>query len=247
MVVGRPRLVVVGRREAGLVLLFLLASGMVLGAARSGGFPGRLADRVSGRTVVIDPGHGGVDPGAVGEGGVLEKDIVLAIALRLAPLFRQAAVYTILTRTDDRDLADPLTRGYTARKREDIPRRVEMARRHGADVFLSLHANKVPGPQWWGAQVFYRAGHEPSRRLAGFIQEEFRRHVPDNLREPEAVDHLYVVTRLDIPAVVVEVGFLSNPQEARLLQRPSYQQTVAEAIFRGTLRYLATNGGDGGD
>src|SRR5690606_36883103 len=107
--------------------------------------------------VVIDPGHGGVDPGAVGKSGVLEKDVVLDVALKLAHHFERFAIDVILVRDKDIDLGGGAGT-LRDQKRADLSRRVELANQAGADIYLSLHANSFPSARWSGAQTFYYPG-----------------------------------------------------------------------------------------
>lgn len=193
---------------------------------------GSMTDRISGRLVVIDPGHGGHDPGAVAADGSLEKDIVLNIAKHLERCLNQAAVHTILTREGDLIRLAP---GRSS-KRQDLIQRVDMANRAKADLFISIHCNSFPQSIWAGAQTFYYPGQAESKKLAVAIQSELVRRLGPNRRQANAGDYR-VLKDTHMPAVVVEVGFLSNPREARLLADPSYQKKVAEAIYWGILRY----------
>ena len=159
-----PLIIVVRGRHLLLVLLAVLV-GVVLGAlpwvahVRPAAAP--VADAISGRIVAIDAGHGGPDPGAIGVSGAREKDITLAIAIKLEQLLRRAAVFTLLTRTGDHDLVqgEPVAH----RQREDLQRRAALVNGSGAHVFVSLHANSFPSPVWSGAQTFYLDGEEIGR------------------------------------------------------------------------------------
>lgn len=193
-----------------------------------------------GKTIVLDPGHGGPDGGAVGRGGVSEKTLTLDIALRLRDLLSQVGAQVVLTREDDRDLADAGTRSLRQRKREDLQARAALTQAAGADVFLSLHANSFPSlPSMHGAQTFYRAttGRE-NERLAEALQEELIRLTRNTDRLPNHKIDQYLLEQARIPAVTVEVGFLSNPQEEQLLNTPDYRQLVAWAVFAGLVRYF---------
>jgi len=194
-------------------------------------------DSVAGRHVAIDPGHGGVDPGAVGQGGTLEKEIVLDIALKLKPLFEQGGVSATLTREEDIDLGSG-TGTLREQKRADLAARVALANESGADVFISLHANSFPSPKWSGAQTFYYPGRSESESLAIAIQAELVKLMPGNGRKAGPGEY-YVLEHANMPAAVVEVGFLSNPREEELLRDSEYRAKIAEAIFRGVLRFLA--------
>lgn len=197
---------------------------------------GYLGDKISGRLIVLDPGHGGLDPGAVAADGTLEKDVVLHIAKHLQSLLNQAAVYTILTRDEDSSANLPLGRNFWSSKRQDLIERAGMANRAQADLFISIHCNSFPQSIWSGAQTFYYPGQEESKKLAVAIQSELVRRLGPNRRQANAGDYR-VLKEAKMPAVVVEVGFLSNPREARLLADPGYQKKLAEAIYWGIIRY----------
>lgn len=193
------------------------------------------------RLVVVDPGHGGPDPGVV-RAGVQEKEITLAVAQRLGDFLRQGGARVILTRTEDRDLADPETPVGKGRKREDLQRRVDLANRNRADVFVSVHVNSFEEDNECGAQTFYQPGSVASRELAQAIQGALREFLGNTTRLPKAVDYFTGRTAA-MPAVVVEVGFITNPQEFTLLQKPAYQSKVAFAIYAGIVRYFAAKAG----
>jgi len=217
------------------ILCWVVGGAWVLGGTPSVG--GVLLNRV----VVIDPGHGGPDPGAVGPRGELEKDVVLEIGRHLAGYLRAAGARAILTREGDEDLSG-LPPDVPDVKAIDLKRRVEIAQGARADVFLCIHANSTPVPHWRGAQTFYRANHPDSARLARCIQRELVRITRRTDRVALPGPKQYVLDNVTMPAVTVEVGFMSNPEEARLLTDPDYQKLVAWAIFLGTARYFAEGG-----
>jgi N-acetylmuramoyl-L-alanine amidase len=231
--------------------LFCALCGMVLAGAcicLAAGRPfvlqsvtGSLSEQIAGRLVVIDPGHGGSDPGAVAPDGTLEKDIVLSIAKHLQARLHQAAVYTMLTRSGDGWVKPAPGSGFFGSKRQDLIERAEIANRNQADLFISIHCNSFPQSIWSGAQTFYYPDQEESRKLAAAIQTELVRRLGPNRRQANAGDYR-VLKEAQMPAVVVEAGFLSNPREARLLADPSYQERVAEAIYWGIIRYLQSTG-----
>lgn len=192
---------------------------------------------VAGKVVVIDPGHGGVDPGAVGRSGILEKDVVLQVAHALAPLLQRASVHTLLVREGDEHLAAPGAPRTSSRQRADLSARVDMANRAGADLYISLHANSMPNSRWSGAQTFYYPGKDDSRRLAEAIQARLGQAFPENKRRALPGEY-YVLQHTRMPAVVVEIGFLSNPEEERLLATAEHQRRIAAAIFWGIVDYF---------
>ncbi|MGB9867149.1 MAG: N-acetylmuramoyl-L-alanine amidase family protein [Bacillota bacterium] len=188
------------------------------------------------RCVVLDPGHGGEDPGAVGRRGTLEKDVVLATSLKLAELLRRQGIRVVLTRTTDVELGVEGPHGW---KVGDLQARVAIANSSGADVFLSIHANADVYTSCRGAQVFYRAdGNKDSQRLARTIQSEIKRLLKNTDREVSTNINQYVLKSVKMPAATVELGFLSNPEEETLLANPDYQDRLAHAICVGLLRYF---------
>lgn len=193
---------------------------------------------ISGRTIVIDAGHGGVDPGAVSAGGIVEKEITLQIAKELELLLKKAAVYVIMVRQGDYDLADSSETNLLKRKRQDLSRRVSIAEEANADLYISIHANYFPSSIWSGAQTFYYEGSDAGRQLAITLQTALVRYLGPNNRLARPGD-FRVLRDTTMPAAMVEVGFLSNPREALLLSQAGYQKQVAAAIFAGLLRYYS--------
>lgn len=238
---GRPVVVVVWTRRAWLVAtatVAALAALLVIMTHTAVKTSAPLSGAVCGKTVVIDPGHGGEDAGARGRSGLLEKDIVLDIAEHLANLFNRVAVYTVMTRGDDRGVDRSERPGSMESKRQDLENRVDLAAKSRADLYISIHANSFPEPVWSGAQTFYHSKSEASKALALEIQKELVAGLGPNLRRAKPGDDYFVLRRSAMPAVIVEVGFLSNPREEALLAQPDYRRRVAEAIFRGTVNYL---------
>mgnify|MGYP000265359912 CR=1 FL=1 len=216
-------------------------------AAVSGGLARRSGLEVFSRTmvdkrVVIDPGHGGIDSGSSGRHGTREKVVVLEISRYLKEFVEGAGGQVILTRTGDYDLsglsgADAET--VRRRKRLDLAKRVEIGNGSQADVYISIHANSIQSPRWHGAQTFYNAAKSPeNKRLAENIQRELVRLTGQTRRKVSSRIQQYILENLEIPAVTVEVGFLSNPTEEELLSSPEYQRRVAWAIFHGLVRFF---------
>ncbi|HEY8416691.1 MAG TPA: N-acetylmuramoyl-L-alanine amidase [Limnochordales bacterium] len=235
-----PLVVVIHRRHlvaAGLLgVLTAAVVSLALAYVRPLPAAAPVAEAVSGHTVAVDAGHGGPDPGAIGVAGAKEKDITLAIALKLQQVLHRSAVYTVLTREGDYDLVQGAPVPH--RQREDLLRRAALVNASGADVFVSLHANSFPSPRWSGAQTFYLEGREESRRLAEAIQASLARHLGPNRRTARPAD-LRLLRAVEVPAALVEVGFLSNPDEERLLQDAEYQWRIAEAIAEGIFAFLS--------
>ena len=200
---------------------------------------------MSGLVIVVDPGHGGIDGGAVSKDGkVVEKDINLAIALLLRDYLQEAGAFVIMTRETDRDLADvPLGRG---RQRQDLMRRARIVNDSEADVLISIHMNSVPSSRWRGAQVFYHPTmNDENRRLAALLQKELAENLGGSSRWITSRENVLLLRSVGIPSALVEAGFLSNPEEARLLATEQYQRKVAEALYRGLLRFVSGERADG--
>lgn len=192
-----------------------------------------------GKKVVLDPGHGGVDPGAHDDRGFLEKDLVLDVARRVRLLLTAAGAEVLLTRNGDYDLAPPEMTSLWERKKYDLRKRVELANRTGADVYLSIHANCHSDPQRQGQRVYY-ASRGDSARLARSLDRALSRFTGTAYGVQEG--SYFVLRHTAMPAVLVEVGFISNPGEKERLQNPAYRAGLAEAIFLGTLYYFEEQG-----
>ncbi|NLH14071.1 MAG: N-acetylmuramoyl-L-alanine amidase CwlD, partial [Firmicutes bacterium] len=191
--------VFVRRRKLSALLVFacLLASWCVYQSKRpSWEAASRIRDAVSGRTVVIDAGHGGMDPGAVGRSGTREADVVLSIALRLRSLLNRAGVEVVMTRVDDYDLAGAVGSAPAVRKRHDLQERVRLIKEASPDLTVSIHANSFPEPIWSGAQTFFKEGCTEGRLLAVAIQDSLVRDLGPNLRKAKSAD-LYLLKRID--------------------------------------------------
>lgn len=194
---------------------------------------------LSGKVIVIDPGHGGADGGAVSADGLQEKDVTLQISLYLRDYLQEAGATVYMTRDRDVDLASEGTRGFSRRKTEDLKARAAIVRERRPDVFVSVHLNAIPQPQWYGPQTFFTPNHSDNAAIAWFIQEELRQNVVDTHRQAKRIRNIYVLDQSQVPTALVEVGFLSNRAEAANLGKPTYQQQLAAAIYRGLLRYAS--------
>lgn len=197
---------------------------------------------LSGKVVVLDAGHGGADGGASSRNGTIEKDLNLAIVLHLRDYLQQSGALVTLTREGDYDLAEPGTKGYSRRKTEDLLKRADRVKDRKADLVISVHMNSIPSPKWSGAQTFYHSRSAEGKRLATDIQAELIDVLGNTNRVPKTNDGVYLLKTLEMPTALVEVGFLSHPEEARLLADEQYQKKVAAAIYRGILRYAAGKG-----
>ena len=188
------------------------------------------------KIVVIDAGHGGPDPGAVGKTKILEKDVTLAVAKRVQVFIRQGGGKPVMVRDEDKDLGN--TSGLLKRKREDLAQRIQLAADAQADVYLSIHANSFPNEKLVGPQTFYHADSAEGRALALAIQQELNL-VADGKRVAKANKDFFILKKANQAAVTVELGFLSNPAEEQLLNTPEYQQKLAWGIYQGLCNYFA--------
>jgi N-acetylmuramoyl-L-alanine amidase len=192
---------------------------------------------LSGKVIIVDPGHGGIDGGAVSKSGILEKEVTLLISEHLRDYLQEAGALVLMTREDDHDLAGADTKRVRQRKNEDLKRRVDIVNDSDADLFISLHLNAIPSPRWSGAQTFYNRTIPENERIAKFVQDEIRRNLENTNRQAKPIHNVYLLKNAETPGVLIEAGFLSNPTESELLQTEEYQQKIAASIYQGILRY----------
>jgi len=199
-----------------------------------------MSPSLTNRVIVVDPGHGGIDPGVVGR-SALEKDVTLEVGRRLAASLGQAGAMVLMTRDTDNDLSDPGTIGASAKKREDLKRRVALANDNEADLYVSIHVNSTSDPSRRGAQTFVQPGSAESKKASQLIQSELAGLLKNTARQPSEVD-FYITRNTAMPAVIVEIGFMTNEAEEKLLTDPAYQGKVAWAIYAGVVKYFAQGG-----
>ena len=221
------------KKWGGVLLIFLLAVAAAPRKAKPA-VPAKPAGRaegaLAGRVILVDAGHGGRDGGArARDSGTWEKEINLQTALALRDVLEEAGARVILTRDTDRQ--------YSDNKREDLTARLRLARENGAEMVISIHMNEYRSRRESGPQVFYRAGREESRLLAGALQSSLIRALAPK-KERAAMAGDYFILSLDVPSVLVECGFLSNPEEEKLLLTASYRRRIAEALRDGIIEYF---------
>ncbi|HHV29755.1 N-acetylmuramoyl-L-alanine amidase CwlD [Acetivibrio mesophilus] len=193
------------------------------------------------RTIVIDAGHGGEDPGAVSDySGLKEKDVNLVIAKRVKELLEAENFNVIMTREEDVLKYKEGTKGYDSKRGQDLTGRKKLIDESGADIAVSIHLNKFSQTQYHGAQVFFPPRSEDSKKLADIIQKSLRENIdPDNKREALVKDTKLIILRnLKVPTVIVECGFLSNREEEQKLADKDYQEKLAMAIKEGIVKYF---------
>lgn len=195
---------------------------------------------ISNKVIVIDPGHGGVDPGAVSKNGVKEDEINLKIALNLKRLIEQSGGIVIMTREKDEGLYSDGAKTLREMKTEDLKKRKEIVDNSDADLFISIHLNSFIRPSYSGAQTFYQKGSVEGEKLALTIQKELKNILnKENRREPQQRQDVYLLKETKIPSVLVECGFLSNATEEQLLKDLMYQEKIAWAIYIGVMNYFS--------
>lgn len=186
--------------------------------------------------IVIDAGHGGSDPGKVGINGALEKDINLALALKLSKLLEQKNISVVLTRDSDIGLYPADT---TNQKAADMQKRCEIITEANPVFTISLHQNSYPAEEVKGAQVFYYEHSKEGEELAAILQSSLVTRVDsENKRAAKPNNSYYLLKKTPTPTVIVECGFLSNPVEADLLIDENYQNKLVRAIYMGILEYF---------
>ena len=189
-------------------------------------------------TVVIDPGHGGRDGGAVGADGTLEKELNLSVALKVKAVLESAGVRVVMTREPDIVLAEP---DSPHKKADDLKARLQLAQNQERAIFVSIHMNKFPVEKYRGLQVYYSENHSESPTLAQTIQDAAQAALQNTgeRKIKPAGDSIYLMAHLEIPAVLVECGFLSNDEERALLKDENYQKKLAVCLCAAILEYIS--------
>ena len=194
---------------------------------------------VSGKTVILDAGHGVPDEGAQSSTGTTEAETNLKIALKIQNLLEQNGCTVLLTRSDENALYDLDSKTLKQKKISDIRNRVKIGNESSADIFVSIHLNKIPQQQYYGWQCFYKEGNEQSTKLAKSIQDNLNKSMQkENNRVAMKIDNIYIIKNVEIPTSIVECGFLSNPEEEKQLLDDSYQNRLAWGIYSGIINYF---------
>ena len=194
---------------------------------------------VSGKTIVLDAGHGKPDEGAQSSKGTTEAETNLKIALKVQNLLEQSGSTVILTRSDENAIYDIDAKTLRQKKISDIHNRVKIGNESSADIFVSIHLNKIPQQQYDGWQTFYKAGNAEGQKLAVSIQKNLNNAIQkENNRVAKTIDNIYIIKHIEIPTTIVECGFLSNPQEEKLLLEDEYQNKLAWGIYNGIINYF---------
>lgn len=192
-----------------------------------------------GKTIILDAGHGIPDEGAQSSTGTTEAQSNLKIALKLQNLLEQSGSTVILTRSDENAIYDLDSKTLRQKKISDIHNRVKIGNESSADIFVSIHLNKIPQSKYYGWQTFYKSGNSDGEKLAKSIQSSLNNSIDkENNREAKTIDNVYIVKHIEIPTTVVECGFLSNPEEEKQLLDDEYQNKLAWGIYNGIINYF---------
>ena len=197
---------------------------------------------VTGHSIVLDAGHGLPDGGAENNTGLTEEKINLDIVLKLQKLLEASNCTIILTRSDENGIYSTDAKTLREKKVSDLKNRVNIANNLEADIFVSIHLNKIAQRHYFGWQTFYKKNSEEGKNLSLSIQENLNSSIQiENKRQPQTITGKYIIDNVKIPTVIVECGFLSNPTEAKLLEQDSYQEKIAWGIYTGIMDFFSIN------
>lgn len=186
--------------------------------------------------ILIDAGHGGNDPGKVSADGTLEKDLNLIIAQKLGKYLKKQGMEVYYTRQKDAGLYSP---DANNKKMQDMQKRCRIIENVQPDFMISIHQNSFVDSKVCGAQVFYYSTSREGQALGEALQQALIKYAdPSNHRKAKANDNYYLLKKTKCPAVIIECGFLSNPQECEKLKSDKYQIRIIESIYRGILIYM---------
>lgn len=194
---------------------------------------------VTGKTIVLDAGHGYPDRGAESANGVSEASINLIITQKVQSLLEQSGCKVILTRSDENGIYDLDANSLRQKKVTDIKNRVKIGNESSADAFISIHLNKIPQTQYYGWQTFFKQNSEKSEELAKCLQNGLNSSIQkENKRQALKITGKYIIEHVEIPIAIIECGFLSNPEEEKLLGQDEYQNKLAWGIYNGIMDYF---------
>ena len=185
------------------------------------------------KIIYLDAGHGGADPGAMYK-DLKESDINMSIVKKLEEELVKRGAVVYLTRNGDYDLSKPKLLHH---KRNDLNQRIKMINSSNEDIYISIHLNSETSSAWRGAQVFFDDVNKENKKIADLIQNQFKEKLNSN-REVKELKNIYLIRSVNIPGVLIEAGFLSNPNERYLLRQESYQRKIAEIISDSIELYL---------
>jgi len=177
--------------------------------------------------------------GAESKSGVSEEAINLKIVKKIQSLLEQSGCNVVLTRSDENGIYDLNAKTIKEKKKSDIKNRVKIGNESNSDAFISIHLNKIPQSEYYGWQTFFKGESKQSEELAKSIQEGLNDCMQkENKREALKITGKYIIDNVKIPITIVECGFLSNPEEEKLLQQDEYQNKLAWGIYNGIMDYF---------
>lgn len=191
-----------------------------------------------GYTIVVDPGHGGIDPGSIGyKTKIKESELNLKFSLMLAEKLRAVGIRVIMTRTDENGLADNSAKDF---KKQDMKLRKEMINKIRPNMVISVHMNSYTNHTLRGAKVFYDKKSDISRKIAESIQFQFSENLEASNNVASVGDY-YMLKCTESPSIIAECGFLSNARDEQLLLDEKYQEKIVDCIFKGIIKFLNIN------
>lgn len=231
---------VLSRKKCILTCLIMVLAGTIAGGALLiSSYAGNFFNNDTLR-IIVDAGHGLPDGGAVGVGGTVEQEINLAIAQKLEEVLSAKGIEVIMTRSDDSGIWDEEDASIRQKKLEDMYNRLDIMKKSDANLFVSIHMNSYASPKASGLRIFYSPKHEDIKPLAENIQSRMSDVTGAEMNVVKAADSkLFLMKNPPLPAILVECGFLSNPQEEKKLSSEDYQARLAWAIADAVEKYYA--------
>ncbi len=227
------------------IMIFILIASLFFFFANEGlsknGNVNTVMDDHSQLTVIIDAGHGGEDGGAIGVNGCFEKDINLSIAQKLREQLTSMGIKSVLTRNEDILLYDRNAEYQGHKKMLDMIARKKIVEGYPNAIFISIHQNKYPVAKYNGFQIYYSQNNSNSKHLSDKIENTVRSllQVQNNRHSKPSGGNIYMLDKINCPAVLLECGFLSNPEECELLSSESYQKELSLVICSALIEYLS--------
>lgn len=218
----------------GLIIVCVLCSVGIVAVVESKGVPKNQY------TIVVDAGHGGRDDGCQGENGTKESEINLKIAKTLKVYLESLGIKVVLTRSDGNGLYDANATNFKA---SDMAKRIEIINKCKPNMVISIHCNSFKDKTQKGAQAFYQENNQSSKDFALAMQQQLNNQLEDNKKSANSGD-FFILKECNLPAVLIECGYLSNPQEEKNLNSIKYQNKVAYAIMCGIVSYFNLCGND---
>ena len=220
------------RRKIEMMVLLLILAGLLSLSKNLQKYVSSENVVAAGKVIVIDSGHGGDDPGKIGINQAKEKDVNLKIAKKVKKRLKKEGWKVVMTREEDVMLGDA-QKGN--RKIHDMKARVELINKTMPAMAVSIHQNSYQEAEIHGAQVFYYSHSQDGKRMAETMQRALLMADEENTRQAKGNDTYYLLKRTEVPTIIVECGFLSNPQEAEKLTEDGYQKKLAQAITSGII------------